>query len=195
MSIDTQSCWLSHPSQFSPSVFSSPFSSTIPGVFAREGGARASHSFIVVVSMSDKRPTHNGAVRGQAASLGDSELISAMSGQIHQHFVALCASELTIDRLRAGYLPSGHRSPRTSVGGRPGDVGGPDIVIGDESDSTGSHQSATAAALSAAAAVRKSCLGSSHASSPWRPQGKFLSRSAAATVADVVFLPRRINAI
>jgi len=100
---------------------------------------------------------------------------------------------MTIDALRAGYSPSGHRSLHTPVGARPGDVAGSDIVLGDERDSAGSHQSATAAALSAAAAVRKSCLGGSHASSPWRPQGKLPSRSAAATAADVVFLPRRIN--
>lgn len=80
------------------------------------------------------------------------------------------ASQHTI--ANQGYSPSGHRSLHAaSVGARPGDVAGSDIVLGDDRDSTGSHHSATAAALSAAAAVRKSCLGGSHATAPWRPQG------------------------
>ena len=111
-------------------------------------------------------------------------------------FVPLCARV----SLRAGYSPTGQRSLHTSVGAGPGGSGGSAIVLDDERDTTGQHQSATAAAVAAAAAVRKSCLAGSHASAPWRPQGKLPSRStaaaaAAAAAADAAVFSRRIRAV
>jgi len=96
---------------------------------------------------------------------------------VHQHFVLgwFCCF-VTIDLRVAGYSPTGHRSLHASVGAGSVSVGSgvPGIGLDDERDSTGSHQSATAAAVAAAAAVRKSCLAGSHTSAPWRPQGKLL---------------------
>ena len=100
-------------------------------------------------------------------------------------FVALYARVSS----RAGYSPTGQRSLHTSVVGGPGGADGSGILLDDERDSAGQHQSATAAAVAAAAAVRKTCLSGSHASAPWRPQGKLWSRFAAAAG---VFFSRRI---
>jgi len=109
-----------------------------------------------------------------------------ISVQMRQHFVGVRVVLLLCDashqsvglllRAAASYSSSGHRTAH--AGARPGDIARPDIVLGDDRDSAGPHQSATAAALSAAAAVRKSCLGGSHASTPWRPQGKSFRRHA-----------------